>query len=178
MRIRQRTLTIALLATLRAGSANMLPELLPAALAAAGGLAAVSAGMAPTTPAHAAERGDALSVLIAQGKYWQDHRRGDLAEQAWQKVLRIDPKQADALCGMGVVEADRKRPSQAQEYLVQLRDAAPNDPRIDELARRLGESTPGSAALDDARRLAQQGQAQAAVQEYQEVIGKGPVVPG
>jgi tetratricopeptide (TPR) repeat protein len=178
MRIHQRTLTIALFAILRAGVASVLPELRPATLAVPGVLIAAWAGMTPTTPAYAAEQGDALSVLIAQGKYWQDHRRGDLAEQAWQKVLRIDPKQADALYGMGVVEADRKRPSQAQEYLVQLRDAAPNDPRIDELARRLGESTPGSAALDDARRLAQQGQAQAAAQKYQEVIGKGPVVPG
>ncbi|MEA3082431.1 MAG: cellulose synthase operon protein [Paraburkholderia sp.] len=40
---------------------------------------------------------DPLSVLIDQGKYWQSHQRGDLAEQAWQKVLRIDPKQPDAL---------------------------------------------------------------------------------
>jgi tetratricopeptide (TPR) repeat protein len=130
------------------------------------------------TPAYAAEPGGALSVLIAQGKYWQDHRRGDLAEQAWAKVLRIDPRQPDALYGMGVVEVDRKRPSQAQDYLVQLRSAAPNDPRVDELARRLGEPTPGSAALDDARRLAQQGQTGAAVQKYQDVIGKGPVDPG
>ncbi|RKP47767.1 cellulose synthase subunit BcsC-related outer membrane protein [Pararobbsia silviterrae] len=128
------------------------------------------------TPTYAAEQGDALAVLIAQGKYWQNHQRGDLAEQAWRKVLRIDPKQPDALYGMGVVEADRKQMPEAQEYLLQLRDASPNDPRIDDLASRLGESTPRSSAIDQARRLAGQGQAQAAVQRYQDAIAKGGAV--
>jgi cellulose synthase operon protein C len=189
MRIRQRALSGAVLTALRARMAGVLPDL-PAAVAAAAVAAATaltwpalaSLGLMPSgltllARAEAAEPGDALSVLISQGKYWQDHRRGDLAEQAWQKVLRIDPRQADALYGMGLVEADRKRPAQAQAYLVQLRDAVPNDPRIDELAQRLGESTPGSPVLDDARRLAQQGQTQAAVQKYQEAIAKGPVAP-
>lgn len=151
MPVRQRALIVAVLAAIHAGAGIM--------------------------PVHAAEQSDALTVLIAQGTYWQNHRRGDLAEQAWQKVLRIDPKQPDALYGMGIVEVDRKQPTQAQEYLVQLRNVAPNDPRIDELARRLGENTPRASAVDDARRLAEKGQSQAAVQKYQEAIAKGPVTP-
>src|ERR1700710_2008785 len=73
-----------------------------------------------------------LGVLIDQGRYWQSHRRGDLAEQAWQKVLRIDPKQPDALYGMGIFLADRKDGSGAQQYLQLLREAAPQYPDIDE----------------------------------------------
>ena len=57
--------------------------------------------------AHAATPSP-MQALVDQGKYWQAHGRGDLAEQAWEKVLRIDPKQPDALFGMGMVMADRK----------------------------------------------------------------------
>lgn len=65
--------------------------------------------------AHAAD--DALKALIDQGKYWQAHGRGDLAEQAWEKVLRLDAKQPDALLGMGMVMADRKDGGRAESYL-------------------------------------------------------------
>ena len=50
------------------------------------------AAAAPDVLAQAQAPKDPLTVLIDQGKYWQSHQRGDLAEQAWQKVLRIDPK--------------------------------------------------------------------------------------
>ena len=111
-----------------------------------------------------------LNVLIDQGKYWQAHQRGDLAEQAWQKVLRIDPKQPDALFGMGMVLADRKDGSGAQQYLARLREVAPNYPNIDELGRRLGETSPRDQTVNDARRLAQSGQSASAVQEYQRAL--------
>ena len=120
---------------------------------------------------------DPLSVLIDQGKYWQAHRRGDLAEQAWQKVLRINPKQPDALFGMGMVLADRKDGSGAQQYLAQLRQVAPNYPNIDELGRRLGESSSRDQTVNDARRLAQSGQSASAVQEYRRAIDGKPATP-
>ncbi|MDI7047177.1 hypothetical protein QMN58_27140, partial [Escherichia coli] len=57
----------------------------------------VVCGVATASPDALAQASkDPPSVLIDQGKYWQSHHRGDLAEQAWQKVLRIDPKQPDA----------------------------------------------------------------------------------
>ncbi|WP_250453685.1 cellulose synthase subunit BcsC-related outer membrane protein [Caballeronia sp. ATUFL_M2_KS44] len=120
---------------------------------------------------------DPLNVLIDQGKYWQAHKRGDLAEQAWQKVLRIDPKQPDALFGMGMVLADRKDGSGAQQYLAQLRQVAPNYPNIDELGRRLGEASPRDQTVNDARRLAQSGQSASAVQEYKRAIDGKPATP-
>ncbi len=74
---------------------------------------------------------DPLNVLIDQGKYWQSHQRGDLAEQAWLKVLRLDPKQPDALFGMGMVLADRKDGAGAQQYLARLKGVGPNYPNLD-----------------------------------------------
>ncbi|WP_144113424.1 cellulose synthase subunit BcsC-related outer membrane protein [Paraburkholderia sp. BCC1886] len=120
---------------------------------------------------------DPLSVLIDQGKYWQSHQRGDLAEQAWLKVLRIDPKQPDALFGMGMVMADRKDGAGAQQYLARLKAVAPTYPSIDELGRRLGESSERDQTVNDARRLAQAGQSASAVQEYQRALDGKPATP-
>ncbi|MDR5739332.1 cellulose synthase subunit BcsC-related outer membrane protein [Caballeronia sp. LZ016] len=127
--------------------------------------------------AFAQASADPLTVLVDQGKYWQAHKRGDLAEQAWQKVLRIDPKQPDALFGMGMVLADRKDGSGAQQYLAQLRQVAPNYPSIDELGARLGQSSPRDQTVNDARRLAQSGQSASAVQEYRRAIDGKPATP-
>ncbi|CAB3751984.1 cellulose synthase subunit BcsC-related outer membrane protein [Paraburkholderia humisilvae] len=120
---------------------------------------------------------DALKVLIEEGKYWQAHRRGDLAEQSWQKVLRVDPKQPDALYGMGIVLADRKDRNGAQQYLARLREVAPNYPSIGELARRLGETSPTDQAVNQARQLAQGGQAASAAQVYRQALGSKPTDP-
>lgn len=118
-----------------------------------------------------------LTVLIDQGRYWQAHRRGDLAEQAWQKVLRIDPKQPDALFGMGIILSDRKDGAGAQQYLARLRAVAPQYPDIDELGRRLGETSPRDQTVNDARRLAQNGQSASAVQQYERAIDGKPATP-
>ncbi|MFP4895350.1 cellulose synthase subunit BcsC-related outer membrane protein [Paraburkholderia sp. EG304] len=133
------------------------------------------AATAPDALAQASK--DPLSVLIDQGKYWQSHQRGDLAEQAWQKVLSIDPKQPDALFGMGMVLADRKDGAGAQQYLARLKAAAPNYPNLDELGRRLGQASPRDQTIDEARRLAQAGQSASAVQEYQRALTGKPATP-
>jgi cellulose synthase operon protein C len=134
--------------------------------------------MATAAPGALAQASkDPLSVLIDQGKYWQSHQRGDLAEQAWLKVLRIDPQQPDALWGMGMVLADRKDGAGAQQYLARLKAAAPGYPRLDELGRRLGESSPRDQTVNDARRLAQSGQRASAVQEYQRALQGKPATP-
>lgn len=142
---------------------------------------AQAAGSAATAGAGAtgaaASANAPLTVLIDQGRYWQAHRRGDLAEQAWQKVLRIDPKQPDALYGMGIILSDRKDGSGAQQYLQRLRAVAPQYPNIDELGRRLGETSPRDQSVNDARRLAQSGQNASAVREYQRAIDGKPATP-
>jgi tetratricopeptide (TPR) repeat protein len=143
------------------------------ALCAASGLGAPPCALAATADTSR----DALGVLIAQGNYWQAHRRGDLAAQAWEKVLRIDPAQPDALFGMGIVLADRKDGNGAQQYLERLRSAAPDYPRIGELRRRLGEASASDVIIDDARRLEQGGQRAAAVDAYRRALAGKPADP-
>ncbi|MFP6561884.1 cellulose synthase subunit BcsC-related outer membrane protein [Paraburkholderia sp. B3] len=141
------------------------------------GMALALAGCLALTPVAHAAMPDPLQALIAQGKYWQAHGRGDLAEQAWQKVLRIDPKQPDALFGMGMVMADRKDGGGAEQYLEKLREAAPDYPGIDELGRRLGQTSPRDQTVNDARRLAQMGKSASAVEQYRNALGGKPATP-
>ena len=139
---------------------------------------ALAGGVALTLPtaAHAATP-DPLAALIDQGKYWQAHGRGDLAGQAWEKVLRINPKQPDALFGMGMVMVDRKNGGAAEQYLATLRQVAPNYPGIDELGLRLGQTSPRDQVVNDARRLAQAGKSASAVEEYRKALTGQPGTP-
>ncbi|HDR8936876.1 cellulose synthase subunit BcsC-related outer membrane protein [Burkholderia vietnamiensis] len=141
----------------------------------AGGVASLVCALALPHAAQAAN--DALKVLVDQGRYWQAHGRGDLAAQAWNKVLGVDPNQPDALFGMGMVLADRRDLDGARRYLEQLRRTAPGFARIDELASRLGESSARDAELGDARRLAQSGQSEQAVRQYQRALQGVPSSP-
>ena len=157
------------------GAARRLLESVAVALTAIAATGAVHAADPPASAAPAAST--PLAVLVQQGKYWQAHRRGDLAQQAWLKVLRIDPKQPDALYGMGMLLADQKDGSGAQQYLARLRQAAPNYPGVDDLASRLGETSVRNQEINDARRLQQTGQAASAVQEYKQALAGKPASP-
>ncbi|RQR49237.1 cellulose synthase [Burkholderia sp. Bp9126] len=132
--------------------------------------------LAPLHAAHAADP-DPVKALIDQGKYWQAHGRGDLAEPAWKKVLRIDPRQPDALFGMGMALADRKDSGGAAAYLERLRQVAPDYPDVDTLSRRLGENSSRDENLNDARRLAQSGESVPAVRKYQQALNGKPAAP-
>jgi len=134
-------------------------------------------GAGSVAHAQASPSPSPLATLIDQGKYWQAHRRGDLAEQAWQKVLSVDPRQADALFGMGMVLADRRDNVGAQQYLARLRAVAPDYPALDELGRRLGEVSQRDQTINDARLMAKTGQSAAAVQQYQQALQGKPATP-
>ncbi|RQR69856.1 MULTISPECIES: cellulose synthase subunit BcsC-related outer membrane protein [unclassified Burkholderia] len=141
----------------------------------AGGIASLL--LALTLPHAAAAGSDPLKVLVDQGRYWQAHGRGDLAAQAWKKVLGVDPNQPDALFGMGMVLADRKDVDGARRYLEQLRRIAPGFARTDELGQRLGETSVRDGEISDARRLAQTGQSALAAQQYQRALQGAPSSP-
>lgn len=141
----------------------------------AGGVASLLLALA--LPHAAAAGNDALKVLVDQGRYWQAHGRGDLAAQAWKKVLSVDPNQPDALFGMGMVLADRKDADGARRYLEQLRRIAPGFARTDELGLRLGEASVRDGEISDARRLAQTGQSAQAAQQYQRALQGAPSSP-
>lgn len=121
----------------------------------------------------AAAQEDPVKALVEQGKYWQARSRPDRAAEVWQKLLRLNPAQPDALYGMGVAELEAGRPDSARTYLDRLQKAAPNSA----LARQLGDQiarggTAGARQqVEQARQLARSGQSEQAVRRYEEAAG-------
>ena len=81
--------------------------------------------MAPT--AAWAQTG-AEQTLLDQGQYWQERGDTERAGEAWQKLLRLNPQNAQALYGMALVELNAQRLEGAQRYLTQLQAAHPRNP--------------------------------------------------
>ncbi|MCY1307766.1 hypothetical protein D9M70_577210 [compost metagenome] len=79
----------------------------------------------------------AEQTLLDQGQYWQERGDTERAGEAWQKLLRINPQNAQALYGMALVELNARRP---EELLI-----VPAGADLFEVKARLG--------LDDGRRL-------------------------
>ncbi|QEZ43033.1 cellulose biosynthesis protein BcsC [Cupriavidus oxalaticus] len=134
-------------------------------------LALLAGTIGPAAPAAAQE--DPVKALVEQGKYWQARSRPDRAAEVWQKLLRLNPAQPDALYGMGVAELEAGRPDSARTYLDRLQKAAPGSA----LARQLDEQVArgGSAGarqqVEQARQLARSGQSEQAVKRYEEAAG-------
>jgi tetratricopeptide (TPR) repeat protein len=116
---------------------------------------------------------DPVNLLIEQGQYWQSRGNGLRATEAWQKLLRLNAAQPDALYGMGLVELEAKRPEAARDYLARLRHASPGSP----LAGRLEQAIDLSGnirQLEDARRFARSGDSAQAVAAYRQALGGKP----
>jgi tetratricopeptide (TPR) repeat protein len=120
---------------------------------------------------------DPIKVLIEQGQYWQARGNGVRAQEAWQKLLRLNPNQPDALSGMAQIELDGGRTDAARRYLDQLKRVAPASPLVARLEQsiNLGSNAP---QLRDARQQARAGQSAEAVASYQAALGgKAPEGP-
>ncbi|PTT94749.1 cellulose synthase, partial [Pseudomonas sp. HMWF031] len=106
------------------------------------------------TAAHA-ETNDAQTRLVEQGQYWQSRDNAARAAEAWEKVLRLDPNQIDALYGMGLIGVKQNKPQQAQQYLVRLQALSPRPWQAAQLEQDIALTDPQNIALlDEARRLA------------------------
>src|SRR3989344_4483730 len=119
----------------------------------------------------------AEQTLLDQGQYWQERGDTERAGEAWQKLLRINPQNAQALYGMALVELNARRPEGAQRYLNQLQAAHPRSPLVSRLQEsiRTGRSAP---QIETARQQARSGQASQALSTYQAALGdRAPTGP-
>lgn len=124
-------------------------------------------------PAAAWAQTGAEQTLLDQGQYWQERGDTERAGEAWQKLLRINPQNAQALYGMALVELNAQRPEGAQRYLNQLQAAHPRSPLVSRLQEsiRTGRSAP---QIETARQQARSGQANQALSTYQAALGDRP----
>src|SRR4051794_22091972 len=109
----------------------------------------------------------ATKVLLEQASYWYDQKQPEEAQRALDRLLRLDPDNADALALQAQLQAERGDRAAAQASLARLRSLQPANARIGavEQALRLGAIDP--AGLAEARKLAQDGRSAEAVTRYQ-----------
>lgn len=110
----------------------------------------------PPAAVHAAD--SAEQILLDKANYWRLKARPDLARDALQKLLSVNPIQPDALYAYGVLELQQGNAAEARGYLTRLRQAAPRDPRVasldgsiaaDSQAPGSGSTTPPPQAAGD-----------------------------
>jgi cellulose synthase operon protein C len=116
----------------------------------------------------------ARDVLLDKANYWRLKDRPDLAVEALNKLLEINPNDPDALYQYGMLSVQQNKPADAQRYLAKLQQVAPADPHVADLQAAIRTGRIGPSDLSEARRLAQQGQLDAAVKKYQDVFHGSP----
>lgn len=134
-------------------------------------LALLLAVTLPSGPVHAAT--SAEQVLLDKANYWRIKDRPDLAADALNKLLEINPNNPEALYQYGVISVEQNKTADAQRYLAKLQQVAPNSPHIADLQNAIRTGSVGATDLSEARRLAQAGQIDQAIKKYREIF-KGP----
>jgi len=132
---------------------------------------------APVPAVTAGEEGrTAQQVLIDQAAYWMNRNRADLAREALDRLLKNDPNHAEALLRYGLLEAQAGNADAAQRYLTTLRRAHPDDQtRIQRLSEAIQAGQIKVGDVEQARRLAQAGRFDQALEEYRRAFGGDPV---
>ncbi|MBV6288885.1 cellulose synthase subunit BcsC-related outer membrane protein [Pseudomonas aegrilactucae] len=123
-----------------------------------------------------AELSENGKVLLEQGQYWQARKDKNRATEAWRKLLLIDPQQADALYGLGLLELDGNRAQGAKRYLDQLKQSHPGERQTLLLEQEIAlHNSDNTAQLEQARQLAESGELDQAVTVYRQLFdGKLP----
>lgn len=128
-------------------------------------------------PVAAMAQENAEAVLLDKANYWRLKDRPDLAAEALNKLLEINPNNPDALFQYGELSVQQNKPADAQRYLAKLQQVAPDSPHIADLQAAIRAGKIGPSDLSEARRLAQAGQLSDSVKKYQEVF-RGPPPSG
>ena len=143
----------------------------PAVLLTATGLASFSSvslaqGQSPATPAATQAVLDSAHQLELRGRL-------DLATQRWQQVLLSDPNNTEALGGLARAAKMGGDVKLSNRYLDRLRAINPNDPGIAR-AEQAGTQAAPNTQLQQAGRLAQQGQYAQSMNIYRQLYGDQP----
>ncbi len=142
----------------------------PAVLLSAAGLAPLSFPAGAQTPQATPA---ATQAVLDSAHQLELRGRMDLATQRWQQVLLSDPNNTEALGGLARAAKMGGDVKLSNRYLDRLRAINPNDPGIAR-AEQVGTQVAPTAQLQQAGRLAQQGQYAQAMAVYRQVYGDQP----
>ena len=137
------------------------------------GAALTASVFALVLPAQAANE-LAIKTLVDQAKFWQSKGRGDLAADAWKKLLSLDANNVEALSVLAQFESDNNRLEASRTYtdrLKQVQGGAAAARRIEAGAASKSIDTKG---LDEARAAAKSGKQDDAARRYRQIFGGKP----
>ena len=116
-----------------------------------------------------------LDALFSQATFWRANNRPDLARDALERVLAVEPDNARALRGMGELALAADDRDGARQWLDRLRERAPGSEDAARLQAALRREQISNGDLMEARALAKAGDAGAAVARYEALFdGAGP----
>lgn len=112
----------------------------------------------------------ATRQLVDQARHWQQISRDDLATQAWQKLLRADANHPEALIRLGLLEARAGHVPQAEDLYRRAAQLPSSPAGLADLETAL-HAGKNATVIDAARKQAQSGQAEQAVNTYRSALG-------
>lgn len=112
-----------------------------------------------------------VSTLVDQGKYWQSRSRSDLAAESWQKLLRIDAGQPDALYGLAMSELDKNNTEAARSWLAKLKAVQPKGVLMQRLEDAIAARSSQRAPVDSTRKLSSGNQTDEALLRMRQNFG-------
>ncbi|MFH5923160.1 tetratricopeptide repeat protein [Roseomonas xinghualingensis] len=118
-----------------------------------------------------------FGILLDQASYWSAQGRPDLAQQALERLLSLDQNDPDVLATAAEMAAQSGERQVAETYVARLNQLAPGSAAAFRAASALRALSVDQGILAEARRLAQAGQQQAAMQRYRELFPQGDVPP-
>ncbi|TCH97531.1 tetratricopeptide repeat protein [Roseococcus sp. SYP-B2431] len=143
--------------------------------AALGSAAAQTQTVAADPAATAQAPARAVDVLIRQAERWLAQDRPDLAAASIERALAAEPRNTAALAVAARVEAARNNRSGAAAIATRLREAGATEEQRAVAENALRGAAIDRAAIEEARRLAREGQAEAAAARYRQIFGaQGP----
>ncbi|WP_426956281.1 hypothetical protein [Muricoccus radiodurans] len=143
----------------------------PAPLSSEGGSGAVPGG----APAGVRTTSRGAAILLDQANYWSAQGRPSMALQALDRLIVLEPNNPDVLATAAEVAMQNGDRPAAEGYVARLNQMAPGSAAAQRAAAALRAADVDQAGLAEARRLAQAGQREAAMQRYREVFPNGEV---
>jgi tetratricopeptide (TPR) repeat protein len=120
----------------------------------------------------------AVDVLVRQAERWLSQERVELAAPAVERALAAAPDDPAVLSVAARLEVARGNQEAANAYLARLRAAGATPEQQSQAEGAVRGATVDRAGIEEARRLAREGRADAAAQRYRQVFGaQGPTEP-
>ncbi len=117
----------------------------------------------------------AILTMLEKAKFWYEHGHTDVALSTYDRILEIEPGNADALIGASKVALDTGREDLVKSYAARLRKVAPEDPFLASVDTAKRRNPADAAVLQEARHLTVLGQRKDALAKYRTLFPGGKV---